>query len=69
MHTERYLLAGSNLIEVTITKKNNPIINEAQNRVHMTRCTKQNMKYSNDEPSSKIQTADDNFGTVSYAVS
>lgn len=57
MHTERYLLAGSNLIEATITKKNNPIINEAQTRVRMARCTKQNMKYSNDEPSSKIRAA------------
>lgn len=69
MHTETYLLAGSNLIEVTITKKKNPIINEAQIRVHMARCTKQNMKYSNDEPSSKIQAAADSFGTVSDVVS
>lgn len=57
MHTERYLLAGSNLTEAIITKKNNPIIHEAQTRVHMARCTKQNMKYSNDEPSSKIRAA------------
>lgn len=35
----------------------------------MARCTKQNMKQSNDEPSSNIQAADDIFGAVSDVVS